>query len=209
MDIRMTASAIIYKSSDPERLFGEIKDDTYPHERYRNRMVLIGGRKEDSDETPKDTLLRELAEELSINGEDREVLKSIVWSMNGAVVPFKKYLYRLPGGEGGNEWREIMAILLIPLPDLVWESLERLQRKHANLSIESFTSLVSLKEIIEERVKMCPEMGAVLRDFFRAHNNIKAEELPLASEASITELRSEEESWKSLEDAGRLALLKI
>ncbi len=65
----IASSGIIYKESDPSKIFLEIKDKTYPIKQFRHALCPIGGnwigKAAKKDRGPKETFDREVDEELS------------------------------------------------------------------------------------------------------------------------------------------------
>jgi len=65
----IASSGIIYKESDPSKIFLEIKDKTYPIKQFRHALCPIGGNwigeAAKKDRGPKETFNREVEEELS------------------------------------------------------------------------------------------------------------------------------------------------
>lgn len=68
--LNIASVAIVYKASDPSKIFLEIKDNTHPLLLVRNKFCFIGGnwigKEAISDKGPLDTIRRELKEELTL-----------------------------------------------------------------------------------------------------------------------------------------------
>lgn len=122
---------IVYKKSDPSQIFIEIKDDTHPLKAVRLKLCPIGGNwigeSGKNDKCPKDTLIREIREELSfvkttrtsdellqcianasVATSEREVFDPVVASL---LTPTEQEIWKL------NEIREIICHFSVPFGD--------------------------------------------------------------------------------------------
>ena len=168
-----SAASIIFRQSDPRQLFVEMKDEGYPNPVFRNHIFLLGGAWEETDTGPRETLMRELQEEL-IAPSDDEAMRAILKTMETVAVPYRDYIYTVPrevftqlaADLNKNTWTELASFWLIALPEEPWNELERLQKIHGNLSSESNTRLISLSELIQPQIKISWEMAIALRNFF-------------------------------------------
>ena len=110
----IAAVVIPFRESNPSEIFAEMKDGTYPW--FPKHLCFLGGNWGDvpsvGDKSPRDTLLRDLREELdlSVQGEsylpprttqnvlreDEEMLESVLATIMAGIRPFGDYLQKIP-----------------------------------------------------------------------------------------------------------------
>ena len=105
---------IPFRESQPWEIYAETKDSTYPW--FPNCLCFIGGNWGDApsvnDKSPRDTLIREITEELDLSKhgekylsprntekvlpEDVDMLASLIATIKAGIRPFGDYLQKIP-----------------------------------------------------------------------------------------------------------------
>lgn len=192
----ISAVAIPFRESQPWEIFAELKDGTYPW--FPNHLCFLGGNWGDApsinDKNPKDTLLREIKEELDLRkpgenylaprnavtilDEDVELLDSLVGIISASLRPMGDYLQTIPkevfhaqdperaAKKNPQDFKGICSYYIAPLTDTAWGELLGLHAKFGRLSTESCDHPISLDNMVRNGLKWIYAHGPAARDFF-------------------------------------------
>lgn len=112
---------IVYRQSDPRQIFIEVKDDSLPMKVYREALCPLGGNwigeEARSDKGPRETLVREINEELTLERNQRDLDESATLGLSENAV-----LEQTP--ISGEEVREIDIEKLNLIKSAIIDNLE-------------------------------------------------------------------------------------
>lgn len=211
---------IIYRASDPTQIFADFRSDSYPVKIFRKNLYPAGGNwigeAARNDKNTKDTFIREMREELSLEGDQAsteelrllqvvrrstfynvprcpttptpthiQTLERLKKAMTTRVLPFGDYRVTIPKevldrGDPENNYPGSVALSSywqVGLGEYEWQTLLRLQTEFCNLSNESLTTIVSLREILKSGIKIGGGHDQALRDFFVIKGAITGKEI--------------------------------
>lgn len=210
----VAAVAIIYRATNPLDLFLEVKDDGYPKPFGRRKLNFPGGNwigeGAASDDSPLETLIRELGEEFSLErGErssvelellgladtevfkpapisDREVTDADVNDLEAVTDEICKSLtdwgsyLHFAHPEMGGGVA-LVSYYSAALGERGWRMLVELQEKFGNLSNEAPTVIISADEILNKRLGVAFAHGPILQGFLLKHGVNRAYDLSTMS----------------------------
>lgn len=210
----VAAVAIIYRASAPNQLFMEVKDDGYPNPFVRRKLNFIGGNwigeAATQDDSPLETLIREIGEELSLDRGYRTAVELELLGQANAEVfkptPISDELVTDGDHETLNfvtdticrdleDWGSYLhfshpqvggGVALVSywsagLDEETWEALVELQTKFGNLSNEAPTVIISADEIFNKKLGVAFVHAPALQGFLLGQGFNRAYDLPIMS----------------------------
>jgi hypothetical protein len=173
-NVNHLASMILVQSQKTnDFLFGGY-NSTYPKKCFRNTVNFIGGVCEDLvDDSPLDTLIRELREEFSINKNvdliyaSEKDISIIRESIITNILPFKDYLVSFPSVEGGQPFSSIHCVFHALIPEDIFEIARTNINENKKIKNEGIERVCSLKDLEIGKVKMAWASGLITGDYCR------------------------------------------
>jgi hypothetical protein len=184
------SSAVIVSFRDSERFLFSMYDKTYPSPEQRGKLNILGGNFHPGDESPLETLTRELEEEF-ISGQRGEMdplvrafsgkgggssgrdislyadkSKEIKNAILASIVPYQDFVIALPTIK--REMADVLHSIFLANPSQqCQEVVEESIRKGHELRSEGHTGLASADEIKKGKVLMAYGAGAIMGYFLR------------------------------------------
>ncbi len=166
--------AIIYPSDDPRKVFLCEYDQGYPSAVFRGMYNPPGGNwigpLAASDSGPRDTIERELKEELVLLGRIRSYIQRALrpWGSYYHLVPKAVFDSADPQNKRGDT-STFVCCWIAPLGTKVWFHLGRLQAKYGNLTNEGYTRITSFDEVLDGRRRFAWGHSQEYKDFWNMH----------------------------------------
>ena len=165
-----SAVSVVHSPSGDKFLFS-VYDGAYPRPLYRGRANLIGGNREEEDESPLGTLRREICEEFSeaavTDGNVAQIarISSIREGLLESLRPYKAFITTVPEAVGGA--RKAITLLAsvysAVLPDEVFRAIE--DHRGERFVTEGGIGIESRERLAEGQVLFAWDSGVKLSDF--------------------------------------------
>lgn len=200
---------IIYRVCDPSQIFMERKSDNYPLRVFRKHLCPFGGKwggnEAKKDRNTKDTVIRELTEELEFSPlalphpADIKHFADLKATIVNQLVPFGDFLLNIPAAvfqkadpeSKRPDWVSLASYWIAGLSDADWATLKTLQSIYGNLCNEGASTLVSLNKILETGIPFSWGSDRVIKAFWLRQGIEIASCLPLLPGIGVWRLRNE------------------
>lgn len=153
ISLQIHSGQLIISNKSREEFFLARYDSHYRITKYRNYLNFIGGACEDEDSGPRETMEREVHEEVV----DPEIAKQLLLE----AIPFADYLF----SPFGDEREAICSVYYTVVKQELLEKLKEQIKRDKKVLTEGLASVVKIEDIQSGKEKLAWNAASVMRDF--------------------------------------------
>jgi len=155
--VRENSSMLIIIDCSRKNILTTRYDQTLPKVAYRGRINLIGGAEDKGDSTPKDTILREIDEEIVDVNLKRAMLKKLKF--------YRDFLSIIPAFDGGpkSDYISLDSVFYTEIKDELMSEIAMKIKKGERLITEGLLTVVPIKDLGKE---LCAWSTAQILEYY-------------------------------------------